>query len=140
MLIMRCELPHSQKGAPHERGRWAMPFVKRDTAGRVVALYREQGPEAPEYLASNHPEVAEFADTEANASERVSLVQSDLEMIRVYEDLIDILISKRIVVLTDFPPRAQEKLVRRKRLRSSLGALTEVLAPEDDDEGEDGMP
>jgi len=117
-----------------------MPFVKRDAAGRVVALYREQGPEAPEYLASNHPEVVEFADSAANVSERVSLVQSDLEMIRVYEDLIDILISKRIVVLTDFPPRAQEKLVRRKRLRSSLGALTEVLAPEDDDEGEDGMP
>ena len=117
-----------------------MPFVKRDAAGRVVALYREQSPEAPEYLASSHPEVAEFADTEANANERVSLVQSDLEMIRVYEDLIDILIGKRIVVLTDFPPRAQEKLVRRKRLRSSLGALTEVLAPDDDDEGEDGMP
>ena len=117
-----------------------MPFVKRDAAGRVVALYREHSPEAPEYLASNHPEVAEFADTEASASERVSLVQSDLEMIRVYEDLIDILIGKRIVVLTDFPPRAQEKLVRRKRLRSSLGALTEVLAPEDDDDGDEALP
>lgn len=140
MLIMRCELPHSQKGAPHKRGKWAMPFVKRDAAGRLVALYREQSPEASEFLATNHPEVIEFADTEANVSERVSLLQSDLEMIRVYEDLIDILISKRIVVLTDFPPRAQEKLVRRKRLRSSLGALTEVLAPEDDDDGDDGLP
>jgi FMN phosphatase YigB (HAD superfamily) len=87
-----------------------MPFVKRDETGRVVALYREQSPEAEEYL------------------------HSDLEMIRVYEDLIDILISKRIVVLTDFPTAAQEKLVRRKRLRSSLSSLTEVLAPEDDSE------
>jgi hypothetical protein len=60
--------------------------------------------------------------------------RSDLEMIRVYEDLIDILISKRIVVLTDFPTAAQEKLVRRKRLRSSLSSLTEVLAPEDEGE------
>jgi hypothetical protein len=37
-------------------------------------------------------------------------------------------------VLTDFPTAAQEKLVRRKRLRSSLSSLTEVLAPEDDAE------
>lgn len=116
-----------------------MPFVKRDPAGRIVALHRERSDEAPEYIASNHPEIVEFADAEADRAERPSMLQSDLEMIRVYEDLIDVLISKRIVVLTDFPTAAQEKLVRRKRLRSSLSSLTEVLAPEDDDE-EEGLP
>jgi FMN phosphatase YigB (HAD superfamily) len=109
-----------------------MPFVRRDETGRVVALHREQSPEAPEYLPAGHPEIAEFA--EGAASDRPDMLHSDLEMIRVYEDLIDILISKRIVVLTDFPTAAQEKLVRRKRLRSSLASLTEVLAPEDDAE------
>jgi FMN phosphatase YigB (HAD superfamily) len=113
-----------------------MPFVKRDASGRVVALFRERSDEAPEYLAPSSQEVADFADPEGGRGERSSMLQSDLEMIRVYEDLIDILISKRIVVLTDFPPKAQEKLVRRKRLRSSLSTLTEVLAPEDDDEEE----
>lgn len=111
-----------------------MPFVLRDATGRITALYREQTPEAGEYLPSSHPEVIEFSGQEAPAGERRDLLQSDLEMIRVYEDLIDILISKRIVVLTDFPTAAQEKLVRRKRLRSSLSSLTEVLAPEDDSE------
>lgn len=110
-----------------------MPFVRRDETGRVVALYREQNPEAQEYLPSEHPEVSEFAG-EPEPAERPDMLHSDLEMIRVYEDLIDILISKRIVVLTDFPTAAQEKLVRRKRLRSSLSTLTEVLAPEDDSE------
>ena len=117
-----------------------MPFVKRDASGRIVALFRERGDEAPEFLASGHPEIAEFADPEASRGERSSMLQSDLEMIRVYEDLIDILISKRIVVLTDFPTAAQEKLVRRKRLRSSLSSLTDVLAPEDDDGDEEGLP
>ncbi|HET6618883.1 MAG TPA: hypothetical protein VFG64_03020 [Dongiaceae bacterium] len=112
-----------------------MPFVKRDASGRIVALYRERSDEAPEYLATGHPEIAEFA-----GPERGGMLQSDLEMIRVYEDLIDILISKRIVVLTDFPTAAQEKLVRRKRLRSSLSSLTEVLAPEDDDGEEEVLP
>lgn len=111
-----------------------MPFVKRDETGRVAALYREQAPEAAEYLPASHPEVIEFTDESGAVRERSGMVQSDLEMIRVYEDLIDILINKRIVVLTDFPTAAQEKLVRRKRLRSSLSSLTEVLAPEDDGE------
>ena len=117
-----------------------MPFVKRDESGRVVALFRERSDEAPEYLAVNSPEIAEFSDPDAARGERGSMLQSDLEMIRVYEDLIDVLISKRIVVLTDFPAKAQEKLVRRKRLRSSLSSLTEVLAPEDDDGDEEGLP
>ncbi len=113
-----------------------MPFVKRDEGGRIVALFRERSEEAPEYLAANSPEIAEFPDPEGAQGERSNMLQSDLEMIRVYEDLIDILISKRIVVLTDFPPKAQEKLVRRKRLRSSLSSLTEVLAPEDEGDEE----
>ncbi|HET6159249.1 MAG TPA: hypothetical protein VFE34_12965 [Dongiaceae bacterium] len=116
-----------------------MPFVKRDAAGRIVALYRERSDEATEFLATSHPDIAEFADPEGGRAERGTMLQSDLEMIRVYEDLIDVLISKRIVVLTDFPTAAQEKLVRRKRLRSSLSSLTEVLAPEDDD-GDEELP
>jgi FMN phosphatase YigB (HAD superfamily) len=117
-----------------------MPFVKRDETGRIVALFRERSDEAPEYLAANSPEIAEFSDPDATRGERGNMLQSDLEMIRVYEDLIDILISKRIVVLTDFPTKAQEKLVRRKRLRSSLSSLTDVLAPEDDDGEEEALP
>ena len=115
-----------------------MPFVKRDAAGRIAAIYRERSEEAQEYLASDHPEIAEFSGPDAG--QHSSMLHSDLEMIRVYEDLIDILISKRIVVLTDFPTAAQEKLVRRKRLRSSLSSLTEVLAPEDDDSEEEALP
>ena len=111
-----------------------MPFVTRDETGRITALYREQTPDAQEYLPSDHPEIVAFAGQDPGSDDRPDMRRSDLEMIRVYEDLIDILISKRIVVLTDFPTAAQEKLVRRKRLRSSLSSLTEVLAPEDDSE------
>ena len=117
-----------------------MPFVKRDASGRIVALFRERSDEAPEFLEATSPEIAEFSDPEGARGERASMLQSDLEMIRVYEDLIDILISKRIVVLTDFPTAAQEKLVRRKRLRRSLSSLTEVLAPGDEDGEEEALP
>ena len=115
-----------------------MPFVKRDQAGAILALYRERAPEAQEYLPPDHPQVQLFArETGAPAvGGRGEMSRTDLEMIRVYEDLIDILVSKRIVVLTDFPPAAQAKLVRRKRLRTSFSAIADVLTP--DDEG--GVP
>lgn len=119
-----------------------MPFIKRDATGEIVALFREQSAEAREYLPPADPEVQHFVRPEAGLSgqteqdrpeQRPDMANSDLEMIRVYEDLVDILISKHVVVLTDFPQAAQEKLMRRKRLRSSFSGLTEALASEDDE-------
>jgi hypothetical protein len=90
-----------------------------------------------QYLPPNHPEVVAFLDPagKAVAEGRGELLRSDLEMIRVYEDLTDVLIGKRIVALTDFPPAAQEKLMRRRRLRSSLSPITDALAQSEDDQG-----
>ena len=118
-----------------------MPFIKRDANGEVVALFREQNAEAGDYLPPHHPEVQAFVGSPDAANGHASgqpemrhdLVSSDLEMIRVYEDLIDILIGRHVVVLTDFPQAAQEKLMRRKRLRSSFSTLTEALSVEDDE-------
>jgi len=61
--------------------------------------------------------------------------RSDLEMIRVYEDLIDILMAKRIILLTDFPQAAQEKIVKRKKLRASLAPITGMFASEEEEVG-----
>jgi hypothetical protein len=110
-----------------------MPFVRRDTQGRIASVHREQDSPDLQYLPANDPEVMSFL---APGNERRGELQrSDLEMIRVYEDLTDILIGKRIVVLTDFPQAAQQKLMRRKRLRSSLSAITDALAPAEEEEG-----
>ena len=114
-----------------------MPFVRRDSQGRVASVHREQDSHDLQYLPVNHPDVAAFLNSagEVVSEGRGELLRSDLEMIRVYEDLTDILIGKRIVALTDFPPAAQEKLTRRRRLRSSLSPITEALAQVDDDQG-----
>jgi len=106
-------------------------------------LFREQTTEAPEYLPPTHTDIQAFLGTQTAAGQdsnaltggefRPDMLRSDLEMIRVYEDLIDVLISKHVVVLTDFPSAAQEKLMRRKRLRSSFSNLTEALAAEEEE-------
>jgi hypothetical protein len=120
-----------------------MPFIKRDATGQIAALFREQSPEASDYLPPSHAEVQAFvaainggngdAFSITQPEKRPDLLHSDLEMIRVYEDLVDILISKHVMVLTDFPTAAQEKLMRRKRLRSSFSSLTDALSSEDDE-------
>lgn len=124
-----------------------MPFIRRDSTGKIMALFREQTAEALDYLPSSHPEVMAFIDDapladEGSRSHRLAeqapgegrwVASSDLEMIRVYEDLVDILISKHVVVLTDFPQAAQEKLMRRKRLRALFSSLTDAVAAEDED-------
>ena len=114
-----------------------MPFVKRDAAGRAISLHREQDSQDLQYLPLDHPDVAGFLEPfgERRSQNRGELLKSDLEMIRVYEDLTDILIGKRLVALTDFPQAAQEKLMRRRRLRSSLSPITEVLGGQSEDDG-----
>lgn len=113
-----------------------MPFVRRDAAGRVVSLHREQETQDLQYLPLDHPDVVGFLEPfgERRSQGRGELLKSDLDMIRVYEDLTDILISKRLVALTDFPPAAQEKLMRRRRLRSSLSPITEILSDTSEDD------
>ncbi len=76
------------------------------------------------------PEPAGGAPQTASIKEEIQ--QSDPEMIRVYEDLIDLLIGKNIVRLTDFPPAAQAKLLRRRQMRAMLAPFSDVVSSDDD--------
>lgn len=111
-----------------------MPFVKRDQDGKILALYREKTPEAEEYLPLEHPDVRAFVDVAASSREvEAEFFRSDQSMIRVYEDLLDVLIEKKAILLTDLPVPAQQKLLSRKRLRSELTTIGEILSDESDD-------
>ena len=57
---------------------------------------------------------------------RQQLRHSDLEFIRVLDDLITALLNKGMIVFTDLPPKAQRKLMLRRCLRDrarELGGL-----------------
>ena len=62
-----------------------------------------------------------------------AMEQSDLDMIRVLEDLITVLIRKGVVRITDLPEAAQSKLVGRSKARDALGGLHRLI---NDDESE----
>ncbi len=106
-----------------------MPFVRRDGSGRIEGLFREREPSAGEYLPPDHAEVRRFIGAEpALGPELGDLARTDLEMIRVYEDLVELLVAKKIVLLTDLPAPAQAKLLRRRKLRGALADLTGIIA------------
>ena len=63
--------------------------------------------------------------------ERISLSELDISFIRVLEDLIEILQSKGVIRLTDFPPEALEKLNQRRRIRQRMRDSLDLI---DDDE------
>jgi len=60
------------------------------------------------------------------------LSESDREFIRVLEDLIDTLINRGVIRLTDLPPEALKKIQERKQTRSKLRGGLDLLNEDDD--------
>lgn len=101
-----------------------MPYIQRDPSGRVIALYIEPPADHAEQLPANHPDVLTFLESDNqqlnNEDRRRLLADLDTSMIRVLEDLMDVLIEKRIIMLTDLPEQAQRKIMARKETRGRL--------------------
>lgn len=97
-----------------------MRYVARDGAGQVVAVSLVQDAAHGEALADDAPELAAFA---RNLPDRGPLADSDLRLVRVLEDLVDLLIDKEVIRFTDLPGPAQDKLMERRSLRHNLRGL-----------------
>lgn len=99
-----------------------MVYIKKDKSGQIIAIY-EQGSQQDEQLDMDHPDVIEFLNR-CGKDERYKLMQSDFQLIRVLEDLIDVLISKNVITITDFPQPVIDKLLARQSIRKRLtGAI-----------------
>ncbi len=90
-----------------------MYHVVRDPQGLVISLHREPV-DGAELLPSNHPDVLAFL----GQGEGRSFAEMDANLVRVLEDLIDALLKRNILRITDLPPEAQQKLIDRKTFRS----------------------
>ena len=91
-----------------------MPYVRRNSEGRIVALLAESAPDAQELLPSNHMDVIAFL----GGGEQAAFGMLDADFVRVTEDLIYTLIEKGLLQFTDLPPDAQRKLRDREGFRS----------------------
>jgi hypothetical protein len=94
-----------------------MPYIRRDTEGRIASLHREADGTA-EFLADEHPDVQAFIGRGAEPDDGFSRLDADF--VRVIEDVIDTLIVKNVINITDLPEQAQAKLFARKSFRERV--------------------
>ncbi len=110
-----------------------MPYKERDESGKIVALRGEASALATEVLSSSNPEVLDFLrDSGSSEMSKAFLSSSDADLVRVVEDLIELLIDKNLILITEFPAAAQQKLLIRKSARA-LFHKNETLMVERDD-------
>ena len=109
-----------------------MFYVQRDAQGLLIRVEAAAYAEATETLPADHHEIQAWYANEAVENSLKQLKQSDFEMIRVLDDLIQVLTQKGVIRVTDLPPAAQAKLMDRTQAREALGGLSQLI---DEDEG-----
>lgn len=101
-----------------------MPYIQRDKAGQISAVSAEQTQTIAEYIEMDSPELIEYLSQFGEPADvNSALTESDQALIRVVDDLVNVLVEKNLMRFTDLPEAAQKKLLERKSLRESLTAL-----------------
>jgi hypothetical protein len=98
-----------------------MPYIRRSEGGNIIAIGNEPLDGASEQMAPDAPELRSFLEKLDGGNDVFQT--SDLKLIRAIEDVIDLLIQKNVICITDLPPAVQNKLMERRSLRCSLNAL-----------------
>ncbi len=96
-----------------------MPYVRRHPSGEIESVHRSPSLDATEYLDAAAPELQRFL---ARGDAPDAFAQLDGDFVRVLEDLIDLLLARGVVRITDFPAPAQAKLFARKDHRKRSAA------------------
>ncbi len=107
-----------------------MPYVHRNALGQIESLSRTAVQGGDELLADDHPEVLGFIGVTRAQPEVFDRLDADF--VRVIEDVIDTLIVKNILNITDLPAEAQAKLFARKSFRERVGQNSLRLFGDDD--------
>ena len=93
-------------------------FIVRDAEGNVTRLVPE-------------PVEGSVAASIQDPDVQAYLRELDVDLVRVLEDVIDLLVSRGVFLFTDLPESAQHKLMFRKNLRSQWQAVPDPLGNED---------
>ncbi len=105
-----------------------MPYIHRTPAGAIDSLHRQRGAGADEFLPDHHAEVQAFVGRTGTGDDD-GYSKLDADFVRVLEDVIDTLIVKNILNITDLPPppRSPGQAVRAQGL--SGASIAKLAAP-----------
>lgn len=97
-----------------------MLFAERDKDGKIIAIRHAADEKATEPVSGMDEELLAFFKNINKDPFAEMLSASDFGVIRVVEDLIDLLISKNVILFTDLPLEAQQKIKTRKNIRQKI--------------------
>jgi len=113
-----------------------MLYAKLNEDGDIIDVATSQSEEYGLLVAPNEPSVAKILEKKFTANDNKNtqemLTNSDSDMMRVLEDLIDLLSEKRIIQFTELPTAAQKKLLSRKWVRGVHNSQDEDLISDSD--------
>ncbi|WP_312973900.1 tryptophan synthase subunit beta [Atlantibacter sp.] len=105
-----------------------MHYIERDATGRIIRVAATPFIGMTEEQQHTTPEIGEWLKKQdARTATLLKLQRSDLEMVRVLEDLIEVLMSKGVISITDLPHAAQTKLMNRAQARRQLSGLEGLI-------------
>jgi len=109
-----------------------MVYVQRDGEGRLLRVEQHPFEGMTETLSMESEELQIWLTTREEVMARLSrLRDSDLELVRVLEDLVAALVSRGVILYTDLPEAALRKLYARAEVRAQLGGLSGLLGDEE---------
>ncbi|MCA7014536.1 tryptophan synthase subunit beta [Dickeya dadantii] len=110
-----------------------MFYILRDSNGHLIRVEETPFPEMNGELPDGSVEAMAWLNNQQAILANIErLRSSDLEMVRVLEDLIQVLITKGQINITDFPAAAQLKLINRAQAREALGDLDSLIREDED--------
>lgn len=112
-----------------------MPYVIRDADGKIVQVFEQPVSGGSEQISADSEDYRRYVEDHAahSAEElRRQLAASDMGMVRLVEDLVDVLIGKGVIKFTDLPPAAGARYLERQSTRQRLHTYTNLIVDEND--------
>ncbi len=110
-----------------------MLYAIRDNDGKIISISQTDTPNS-ELVDIKNPEVQAFLSiTPESFTPDNYLDQSDISVARIVEDLIELMVSRNLIIFTDLPDAAQRKLLTRKLARKLISKNGEETESSDND-------
>jgi hypothetical protein len=109
-----------------------MVYVQRDGEGRLLRVEHDPFEDMTETLSVESEELHNWLAAREEVKERLaSLKESDLELVRVLEDVVGVLVEKGVIRYTDLPEAARRKLDQRAVTRAEIEGLSGLLGDDE---------
>ena len=97
-----------------------MLYALRNSEGRITGL-SETLQDGAEAVDLKNPDVLAFLSlNNGEMTPDAYLDNSDTEIARIVEDLVELMVSRNLIIFTDLPDAAQRKLLTRKLARKLI--------------------